>query len=201
MKARCNNSNASHYEYYGGRGIKVCEEWNGSFSFPKFLEDMGECPDKMELDRIDTNGNYCKENCRWVTREVNINNTRKNKFITYKDETLTIAQWAKRIGADQSALYHRLFISKWDIKRALTESFIPFKYNEIEIDGESKTLAEWSREYKIKRSTVNARLKRGWNIKDALTISSTGNQRKILTLKGGDTIEETKTSTKASEKT
>ncbi len=74
---RCNNPRSTMWEYYGGRGITVCEKW---LTFEGFWEDMREgYSDNLEIDRIDVDGNYCKENCRWVTRSENCYNTRKNK--------------------------------------------------------------------------------------------------------------------------
>lgn len=71
MLARCNKTDNDNYHRYGGRGIKVCDRW---YEFKNFLEDMGERPDKLQLDRIDSDGNYDKENCRWVTAKENSNN-------------------------------------------------------------------------------------------------------------------------------
>lgn len=76
MIQRCENKNDKDYKYYGKRGIKVCPSWH---NFVNFIEDMGWRKDpKTSIDRINNNGNYCKENCRWATKEQQMNNTRRN---------------------------------------------------------------------------------------------------------------------------
>jgi hypothetical protein len=77
MKSRCLNKNHKKYKYWGGRGITICKEWLGKNGFQNFYKDMGNKPKNKSLDRIDNNGNYCKENCRWVTIEKQNNNRRK----------------------------------------------------------------------------------------------------------------------------
>jgi len=74
MLQRCNNPNHSHYKYYGGRGIKVCDRWLESFE--NFYEDMGERPEDLTLDRIDVNKGYYPENCKWSTRSEQNSNKR-----------------------------------------------------------------------------------------------------------------------------
>lgn len=82
MNQRCTNPNRKHYKHYGGRGIKVCEEWRNSFeAFREWALSNGYRPDaargECTLDRIDVNGNYCPENCRWITNAEQQRNKRK----------------------------------------------------------------------------------------------------------------------------
>lgn len=78
MCYRCNNPKYSDYNLYGGRGITVCPEWS---DFRTFLNDMGRRPDKTTLDRIDTSGNYTKENCRWADHSTQMKNRRKYNYV------------------------------------------------------------------------------------------------------------------------
>lgn len=116
MKNRCFNEMDKHYIYYGGRGIKVCDEWKDSFeNFYNWSiangykeEKLPSGRNKWTIDRIGNNGNYCPENCRWVDKYVQSNNKRNNRFITYKNQTKTLAQWAREFGISSSALWYRL---------------------------------------------------------------------------------------------
>lgn len=105
MKSRCSNPNASSYANYGGRGISICPQWE---SFEGFLADMGKCPEGMSIDRIDTNGNYTAENCRWATRSEQANNTRANVVIEYQDKKMTRTQWERELGLGATTLRGRI---------------------------------------------------------------------------------------------
>jgi len=119
MKQRCENPNDSNYAHYGGRGITICPAWRDSFAV--FLADMGECPPKMSIDRIDNNGPYCPFNCRWATRLQQGANKRTNRHITFRGETLTVSQWARKMGLPPVIVQARIFKLGWPIERSLTE--------------------------------------------------------------------------------
>ena len=122
MRARCKNPKHIAYKYYGGRGISVSMEWD---SFKTFIEDIGRRPVGGSIDRIDTNGNYCKENCRWATKLQQANNTRDNKKITFNGKTYGLRALSEFCGVSQKLLAKRLFERGWSIQRAIqNKSFI-----------------------------------------------------------------------------
>ena len=99
MKDRCYNNKFRYYPYYGGRGIKVCDRWLGEHGFINFIKDMGPKPTpKHSIDRIDVNGNYEPNNCRWATNYEQKRNTTRNIWIEYKGEKLVANDWSKKLG-------------------------------------------------------------------------------------------------------
>lgn len=107
MKQRCLNPNSESYERYGGRGITICQEWIDSFE--SFRQDMGPLPSEYHtLERRDNNGPYSPYNCIWATLTEQQNNTRRNRRLTYAGESLTVAQWARRLGIPASTIRGRL---------------------------------------------------------------------------------------------
>ncbi len=113
MRARCNNPKA---HIYFGKGITVCERWN---DFELFLEDMGECPRNYSIDRIDSNGNYCPENCRWADSLTQNNNTSQVRLITYNGKTQSLSCWSRELGINRSTLQNRLK-SETDLERVFS---------------------------------------------------------------------------------
>lgn len=95
MHARCNPKAAAANPNYAGRGIRVEPEWD---SFWDFLRDIGLRPEGTSIDRVDTNGNYCRSNCRWATSEQQMNNRRCTLKVETEDGHMTLAQYAKSIG-------------------------------------------------------------------------------------------------------
>lgn len=118
MIGRCRCKGATRYNNYGGRGITVCQEWMEFELFYDWAIANGYADD-LTLDRKDTNGNYCPENCRWITSKKQANNRRNNHFITYNGETHTIAEWAEITGINQSTLRSRILSLNWNVERAL----------------------------------------------------------------------------------
>jgi len=103
LRQRCNKPKAINYSYYGGRGITYDPRWN---SFDAFWEDMGPSFQAgLTLDRIDSSGNYCKENCRWATRTEQATNTRRNVFFEYGGEQLTLYEISRRTKIPCGTLY------------------------------------------------------------------------------------------------
>jgi len=118
MKQRCANPNCHAYKYYGGRGISVCEQWSNSLvPFYEWSINNG-YKEGLSLDRIDVDGDYCPENCRWVDMKTQSRNKTDNRFIEFKGERMCIQDWANKLGIHLSTLDKRL--RKWTLEKALT---------------------------------------------------------------------------------
>lgn len=108
MIQRCTNPKNNRWKDYGGRGIQVCERW---LKFENFYEDMGE-PNGLTLDRKDVDGNYSKDNCRWISNLDQQNNRRNNIFVEWEGRTQTIAQWARELEINVDGLRGKLYKGK-----------------------------------------------------------------------------------------
>jgi hypothetical protein len=106
MLNRCLNENEPAYSNYGGRGISVCSRW--LYSFERFLEDMGERPDGMSIDRIDSNGDYTPENCRWASDKTQSVNRRSVVLIEIDGQRKCMSDWAKERGVDVRLISNRI---------------------------------------------------------------------------------------------
>lgn len=118
IKKRCMNKNNKDYPNYGGRGICVCKEWQESFEC--FLKDMGKRPlGGYEIDRDFNDGDYEKNNCKWVTKKQNNRNKRTNRMIKYLGETHCVAEWAEKFKVEYPKMYRTLRKFNWSIEQAL----------------------------------------------------------------------------------
>lgn len=182
MKTRCNNVKHRAYPRYGGRGITYDTAWE---KFENFYRDMGPKPHpKMELERIDNEKNYCKENCRWATKKEQTRNrggARATRMYTYDGKTMCIADWAKEIGITPQSLQKRLN-KGWPLELALSpekrdkdpskrvitgpnpnkgKTIRNANSKYIAIDGETKTYTEWEKEKGLSDGLISKRLQQG----------------------------------------
>ena len=119
IKRRCCNPEDKSYPHYGGRGIKICDEWlKDSKVFIEWAKSNG-YNDNLSIDRIDVNGNYEPKNCRWVTAKSQANNRTNNLFITFEGKTMTAAEWCESKGWNRHVIPARLK-KGWSLEKAMT---------------------------------------------------------------------------------
>jgi len=179
MRQRCYKPNCEDYYLYGGKGVSICEEWsgiNGVVEFYNWAINSG-YKKGLEIDRIDNDGNYEPDNCRWVNDIEQANNTRKNIMITLNNETKTFMEWCRYYDKNHEAVYGRLN-NGWDILEAFTtdtDGTAHFKKDfKTELNGQYKTLTEWCEIYDKKYATIHGRLVKGWDLTTALNTPTDG---------------------------
>lgn len=178
MKSRCNNPNHNRYKSYGGRGIKVCDRWLNSFE--NFLEDMGERPPGMTIDRKNVDRDYCPENCRWATTKTQGRNRSDSRLLSYNGEEKTLSEWAEALNTSAGAISNRLN-SGWSTEKALgtpvaksSKRASPIwgrnRKNNVYLDynGERRMLVDWADVTGIPKRVIRERLALGWSIERTL---------------------------------
>lgn len=162
MKKRCQNENATFYEEYGGRGIKVCDKWQ---TFEGFYEDMKEgYADNLTLDRKDVDGDYTKENCRWVTIKKQMNNMRINHYVEYQGEKYSLSEFAEKHNLDYD-LFRSRILRGFSVEKAMEPKWV----DEVSYNGETKPIREFAKEYGMTYTQLKKRLMKGWEVERALT--------------------------------
>lgn len=168
-KRRCNSPNDKHYDTYGGRGIKVCEEWNNNYqsfkewSYANGYDDSAEFQE-CTLDRIDNNGDYEPSNCRWVDRITQANNTSKNHYVELNGIKMTIAEFARTMNISKNHAWY--YIDKFEREVMVDNSLIKrqdavneiHKYFVEEIDKTPTEIDEDGDEVYTDMPTVNSLL-------------------------------------------
>jgi hypothetical protein len=169
-KARCFNPKNQAYADYGGRGIKVCEEWRNNFI--AFYREMGPCPEGMSLDRIDNNRGYEPGNCRWASKFYQVRNTRSTKMLTFNSKTQVVSDWSRELNIPVTTILGRLKRGL-PIEHVLKPRLIPLGQRKMRLltyDGKTQTLYQWSRELGKPWSTIWSRIfEHGWSIAEAFT--------------------------------
>lgn len=167
MRNRCHLPTACAYKDYGARGIVVCDRWRHDYA--AFLADMGRRPSsKHQLDRINNDGPYSPENCRWATAKVNTNNTRANVRVFWNGKTKTVAEWADELGVPRRLIAARLR-KGWSPDEAFTLKPEERSAAYYEANGTRRRLHEWASVSGVKECTILARLKRGWSVERAVS--------------------------------
>lgn len=176
IQKRCHNPSDKDYPRYGGRGIAVCDRWRSSFE--SFLEDMGRRPSpKHQIERVDNDGPYAPENCRWATAKEQAENRRSTIHLEHEGNRLSVSEWSRITGIGVTTIFYRIK-SGWSVADTLTtpndayhtgKLRVPRSNNRIiEHDGKRMSLSEWSRHIGVTRGALLARLKRGWPLEKAL---------------------------------
>lgn len=133
MMNRCNNPNHPHYKDYGGRGIKVCEEWHNYSNFKKWVLNTRD-NENLTIDRIDVNGDYCPENCRWATAKEQANNRRSNLIYVYNGESHNLNEWCEILGLNYYNVHNRIYKLKWTFEKAISTPIDISKRNKIAVE-------------------------------------------------------------------
>lgn len=189
MKTRCSNPNTTEWKHYGGKGVSVCDEWKNDFMAFYDWSLRNGYNDTLTIDRIDTNGNYTPDNCRWTTYYVQSRNKTNNKWITYKGETKCLEDWAKTKNLTSSKLKQRLELYGWSLEKSLETP--PMKNGRfITYKGITKNITEWAKELGIKPDILAQRLRAGWNIEKAFETKVNKNKSRSCRIKGGGLMNE-----------
>ncbi len=170
MKSRCNSPTNFNYKDYGGRGIKVCNEWLEDYlNFKNWALNNG-YTDELTIDRINVNGDYEPSNCRWTTMDVQANNKRNNLYITHNGETKTLKEWCRYYNVKYDTIRDRMFRKDkhYTFEEAISKPIrIMITYN-----GETHSVTEWSKITGINSCLIRSRLRKGYHIEDVLYVGN-----------------------------
>lgn len=164
IKRRCRNETDARYHQYGGRGIKICVEWLESFdNFAEWALANG-YEENLTLERIDVNGDYCPENCKWITLQEQAFNKQDTKWVDYNGEHIQLMLLCERLGVSYDTIHDRIYKRGWSVEKALSTP-----------SQRANSLMSKCRERGINYGTVRDRINKfGWSEERALNTPSLG---------------------------
>ena len=167
MRQRCEKQYDKQYKYYGGRGIKVCDEWQDYTTFKNWAlatgYDVNAPKGECTLDRINVNGDYCPDNCRWTDMRTQANNRTNTVYVKDDGEMIPLELFAEKYGILSATVKKRIDLGM----DPLGSDSNHWKY--ITFNGETHFIKEWAEIVGLRHRTLEERLRRGWTIERALT--------------------------------
>lgn len=173
MRRRCNYVKDTRYNVYGGKGITVCDEWKSFVNFHSWAVANGyqHLPENgrntLSIDRIDVTKGYSPNNCRWTDNVTQGNNRSNNHRLTFQGETLTIAEWERKLGLSAGIVLQRVLKLGHDADKALSMPRNSF-YVHLTYNGITLTQKEWARRLGLSPSEISRRKRKGYPIEKIL---------------------------------
>ena len=176
MKDRCENKNNLEYKNYGGRGIKICEEWHDYAKFKEFMLSKGYDPTaphgQYTIERINVNGNYEPSNCTLISLSMQQQNRTDNRKLTFQGKTQTVVEWSRELRIPESAIYMRLYKGASDEEALSTPLRRTRQYT---VEGETHTCKEWAEILQMPWSTLRSKIRDG-----RITMEQVVNERRAI---------------------
>ena len=172
MKRRCNNPNDNVYEHYGGRGIRYCAEWEKFEPFKKWALANGYQEGERgqyTIDRIDVNGDYCPENCRWVSAAEQARNKKDTVKLVIDGIERNLNEWSELSGIPKDTILARYRNYGYTPKEAVFTPVGVRIHHKVSYNGEEMSLPEWSKKTGIPLKTLRRRIEIGWSVVDAVS--------------------------------
>lgn len=168
MRGRCSNLNRRDSKYYALKGIAVVPEWDDFENFAEWALRSG-YETGLSIDRINGDGDYCPENCRWIPMADQQRNKSNNRFYAYKGKTQTLSEWAREYGIDYKTLADRMDKFGFSFEEALRRpTKVPRNTKYVLYKGVLHTYAELEQLCGVPRRVIGARIKRGWGVEKAI---------------------------------
>ena len=168
IKQRCYNPKNTHYASYGGRGIKMSDSWKNSFM--NFYRDMGRRPTSLTIERLNNDKGYCKDNCIWATRKVQVQNRRGNILVNHKGKEICLIEYCSIMNLKYKTILSRISDRGWSLEKAITTPIRTILSDDIVFKGELISLRVICKRLNLNLKTIKKRIRQlNWSVEKALT--------------------------------